>query len=77
MKISKLLPIIPGCQRGDLEYITYCLVEDINVFAYINRGSELSRGWGDKLIYKIKRGELGWKGGIRLPVRHDGRLSTR
>lgn len=42
-----------------MEYITYCLVEDINVFAYINRGSELSRGWGDKLIYKIKRGELG------------------
>lgn len=37
------------------------------VFAYINRGSELSRGWGGKLIYTIKRRELSLKEGIRLP----------
>lgn len=38
------------------------------VFAYINRGSELSRGWVGKLIYTIKRRELSLKKGIRLPV---------
>lgn len=56
IEISKLLPIIPGCQRGDLEHINLLFsCAHQRVFAYINGGSELSRGWGGKLIYTIER----------------------